>query len=124
MAVIKRIVVLANSVENSGRCLAGKELIWKREDYEVGSWIRVVGNEDGAEVQVSWMLEQLGREPRLLDVIDVPLEGIVPPGRKVRRSKLRFLGGAFDVRLPLRHVESLTGVQQKKKDGRKESVNC
>ena len=36
------------------------------------------GSEDGGEVYVSWMLEQLGREPKLLDVIDVPLEGIVP----------------------------------------------
>ena len=78
MAVIKRIVVLANSVKNSGRCLAGKEIISKRGEFELGSWIRVVGSEEGGEVLVSWMLEQLGREPRLLDVVDVPLEGIVP----------------------------------------------
>lgn len=78
MAVIKRIVILANIMKNSGRCLAGKELIRNGKNTEVGSWIRVVGSEDGVEVQVSWMLEQLGREPNLLDVIDIPLEGIVP----------------------------------------------
>jgi hypothetical protein len=78
MAVIKQIVILANSMKNSGRCLAGKELIRNGKHTEVGSWIRVVGSEDGAEVPVLWMLEQFGREPKLLDTIDVPLEGIVP----------------------------------------------
>jgi len=78
MAVIKRVVILANSIKNSGRCLAGKELRRTRGGWEQGGWIRIVGTEDGGEVPVSWMLEQLGREPRLLDIIDIPLEGMVP----------------------------------------------
>ena len=108
MAVIKRIVVLANSVKNSGRCLAGKELIRTGGSYEVGNWIRVCGSEDGGEVSVSWMLEQLGREPRLLDVIDVPLEGIVPLADQpenwlmVRRAKWRERGT-----LPVEEISKL-----------------
>jgi hypothetical protein len=68
MAVIKRIVVLANSIKNSGRCLAGKELLRTRGGWDPGGWVRVVGTEDGGEVPVSWMLEQFGREPKLLDI--------------------------------------------------------
>jgi hypothetical protein len=108
MAVIKRIVILANSMKNSGRCLAGKELIRNGKDIEVGSWIRVVGSEEGAEVQVPWMLDQVGREPNLLDVIDIPLEGIVPlPDQPenwlmVRRAKWRERGT-----LPVQEIPKL-----------------
>jgi len=38
----KTIVVLANSVRSSGRCLAGKEVVWTGADWSVGGWIRPV----------------------------------------------------------------------------------
>lgn len=98
MAVIKRVVILANSIKNSGRCLAGKDLVWNNGKWEVGAWIRIVASEQGAEVPVSWMLEQFGRTIKLLDVIDIPLEGVVPlPDQPenwllVRRAKWRDRG--------------------------------
>jgi hypothetical protein len=36
MAVIKRFIILANSIKNSGRCLAGKEMLRKRGGWEPG----------------------------------------------------------------------------------------
>jgi hypothetical protein len=78
MAVIKRIVILANSIKNSGRCLAGKELVWNGGKWEPGPWIRIVASEQGAEVPVGLMLEQFGRTIKLLDVIDIPLEAAAP----------------------------------------------
>jgi hypothetical protein len=78
MAVIKRIVILANSIKNHGRCLAGKELVRKNGKFEAGPWIRIVASDEGAEVPVGLMLEQFGRTIKLLDVIDIPLEGAVP----------------------------------------------
>jgi hypothetical protein len=78
MAVIKRIVILANSLKNSGRCLAGKELTFSNGKWEVGRWIRIVASDQGAEVPVGLMLEQFGRTIKLLDMIDIPLEEAVP----------------------------------------------
>src|SRR5262245_34918019 len=74
----KTIVVLANSVKKSGRCLAGKELNWSGSEWTVGRWIRPVANETGAEVTVYSMTRALGREPRLLEIVELPLEGPVP----------------------------------------------
>lgn len=78
MAVIKRIIILANSIKNSGRCLAGKELVFHRGSWHIGNWVRIVASEDGAEVPIPLMLAQLGRLPNLLDTIDIPLECHVP----------------------------------------------
>lgn len=78
MAVIKRIVILANSIKNSGRCVAGKELVFNRGSWEVGNWVRIVATEEGAEVPVPLMFAQFGRQPNLLETIDIPLESHVP----------------------------------------------
>ena len=75
----KTIVVLANSVKKGGRCLAGKEVTRVGEEkWKVHNWIRPVGDSAGAEIAVPIMNRCLGREPRLLEIIEVPLESAVP----------------------------------------------
>ncbi|MES1180302.1 MAG: hypothetical protein ABUL66_00405 [Verrucomicrobiota bacterium] len=78
----KTIVVLANSVKNSGRCLAGKEVVWAGGGWQAGGWIRPVASPDGGEVGVPLMRQALGREPALLDILELPLVAAAPqPGQ-------------------------------------------
>lgn len=69
MATTKRIVCLANSRKLSGRCIAGRELI----DGEPGAWIRPVSKREHQEVSEHERQYQDGSDPRVLDVIEVPL---------------------------------------------------
>lgn len=78
----KTIVVLANSVKKSGRCLAGKEAIWANGHWKVGKWIRPVSSPEGGEVGLYLMKQSLGREPLLMEILEIPLESPVPqPGQ-------------------------------------------
>ena len=65
MQDVKRIVCLANSRKLYGRCVAGRE--WN--DGRVGRWIRPVSNREHQEVSEY----EDGSDPRVLDVIDVPV---------------------------------------------------
>ena len=69
MAVVKRIVCLANSRKFSGRCVAGKEIA----DGRVASWIRPVSARRGEEVSEYERQYQDGSDPRVMDVVDIPL---------------------------------------------------
>ena len=69
MAVVKRIVCLANSRKFSGRCVAGKEIA----DGRVASWIRPVSARRGEEVSEHERQYQDGSDPRVMDVVDIPL---------------------------------------------------
>ena len=71
----KRIVCLANSRKMSGRCIAGKELL---EDGRVGGWIRPVSDREDEEVSEFERQYDDGAEPRILDVIDVPVLNSLP----------------------------------------------
>ena len=67
---IKRIVCLANSRKMSGRCIAGKELL---EDGRPDGWVRPVSDRENEEVSEYERQYEDGGDPRVLDVIDVPV---------------------------------------------------
>ncbi|MBI2502150.1 MAG: hypothetical protein HYW07_02820 [Candidatus Latescibacteria bacterium] len=74
MANVKRIVCLANSRKLNGRCIAGKEL---SGGQPVG-WIRPVSAREHEEVSEYERQYQDGSDPRVLDIMDVPLFGARP----------------------------------------------
>jgi hypothetical protein len=74
----KTIVVLANSVKRAGRCLAGKEMLWDGSNWKSGNWIRPVSTAQGGEVSVAQMVKELGREPSLLEIVEIPVSSFVP----------------------------------------------
>jgi hypothetical protein len=65
----KRIVCLATSRKLGGQCIAGKEVV----SSGYGPWVRPVSNRPGAEIALSEREYEDGTEPKLLDVIDVPM---------------------------------------------------
>lgn len=76
MPTTKRIVCLANSRKLSGRCVAGIEFSGQRR---VG-WIRPVSAREHEEVSEYERQYQDGSDPRLLDVMNVPLLEPRPKG--------------------------------------------
>jgi len=69
MAIIKRIVCLANSRKWQGRCIAGRELV----DGQPAAWIRPISDRPHEEVSEYEQQYEDGSDPIVLDVIDVPL---------------------------------------------------
>jgi len=70
----KQIVCLANSRKYSGYCVAGKELTENR----AAQWIRPVSTRETGEMLSREMMFQDGNTPKLLDIIEIPLEKHVP----------------------------------------------
>ena len=69
MSEVKRIVCLANSRKLHGRCVAGREWIGGR----AGRWIRPVSDREHQEVSEYERQYEDGSDPKVLDVIDVPV---------------------------------------------------
>ncbi|MBW2149188.1 MAG: hypothetical protein JRI22_19460 [Deltaproteobacteria bacterium] len=70
----KTIVCLANSRRSSGRCIAGKEML--RSGY--GGWIRPVSARQSAELSEEERRYEDGRDPRVLDIVVVPMIAHAP----------------------------------------------
>lgn len=66
----KQIVCLANSRKLLGRCIAGRE--WS-EERGPGNWIRPVSERDGQEVSEYERQYEDGSDPRVLDILHVPI---------------------------------------------------
>ena len=71
----KRIVCLANSRRQGGRCIAGKEMLL---NGQTGRWIRPVSNRTDEAVSKGECQYEDGSEPRVLDVIEVPVLNAQP----------------------------------------------
>ena len=71
----KTIICLANSRKPpSGRCIAGKEIL----ESGYGGWIRPVSARPSAEVSEEERRYKDGRDPRVLDIIVVPMMAPAP----------------------------------------------
>ena len=70
MANVKQIVCLANSRKLSGRCIAGRE--WTMESG-AGNWIRPVSKRNNREVSEYERQYEDGSDPRVLDIVQVPV---------------------------------------------------
>lgn len=71
---IKRIVCLANSRKNSGRCIAGKQVL--ADGF--GPWIRPVSARPSTEISDEERRYANGGSVKVLDVIDVLVTGAAP----------------------------------------------
>ena len=72
---VKRILCLANSRKPNGRCIAGKEVLCSAA---AGLWIRPVSDREAGEVSECERQYEDGSDPRVLDVIDVPVRNAAP----------------------------------------------
>ncbi len=75
MAIVKRIVCLANSRKMQGSCIVGLEQL---EGGTIGSWVRPVSAREHEEVSFDERRLESGEEPSVLDIIDVSVLEALP----------------------------------------------
>ena len=72
----KTIICLANSRKITGRCVAGKEIAGEK----IGGWIRPVSSRPAGELSEEERRYENGQDPKLLDVITIPMVEPRPHG--------------------------------------------
>jgi hypothetical protein len=107
MSITKRIVCLANSRKLQGRCIAGREL---NADV-AGAWIRPVSNRPEQEVSEWERQYQDGSDPRVLDIIDVPL--IEPRPKDYQQENWLLDPKPYWVKVGRLPWENLAGLQDR-----------
>ncbi len=80
----QKLICLANSRKYAGRCIAGKML----DKAGFGEWIRPLGQGEAGAVLESDMGLSPGAEPRLLDILDIPLTRHCPQGYQRENHQL------------------------------------
>jgi hypothetical protein len=74
VSITKRIICLANSRKRTERCVAGIEILGSKR----GPWVRPVTDRPNHEISKKERQFSNGQEPRLLDIIDVPVLAHAP----------------------------------------------
>ena len=97
MGYVKRIICLANSLKVGGSCVAGREIL---ANGHYGNWIRPVSTRPTAELSFMETLYENNESPKLLDIIDVPLERAAPHRHQTENDEI-------DVSSPWRKVGEL-----------------
>jgi hypothetical protein len=89
MPYMKRIVCLANSRKHAGRCIAGKEV----GEEGFGAWIRPVSGRGTTELARTERRYADGKDPKILDLMDVSLIEPAPHGYQTENHLLDAAGG-------------------------------
>ena len=75
---VQSMVCFANSRKDGRRCVAGKT--WSRTDG--GTWVRPVSRDPSRALLPGLLAYQDGAQPRLLDIMQVPLDSALPEGHQ------------------------------------------
>jgi hypothetical protein len=89
MPYLKTIVCLANSFKNGGVCIAGKEKL----AHGYGGWVRPVSARETEEVRPSECRYKNGADPKLLDIMHVPLLNAAPHKHQTENQVIDTEGG-------------------------------
>ena len=84
----ERIVCLATSRKPGGRCIAGKK--WTAKG--AGAWVRPVSVRPGAEIELTERQYADGSEPKLLDILDVPM---IAPAPRLHQTENHIIDNGF-----------------------------
>lgn len=84
----KKIICLATSRKLGGRCIAGKEVL--RSGY--GPWIRPVSVRPTAEIEFTERQYKDGTEPKLLDIISIPM---LAPAPRLHQTENHVIDARF-----------------------------
>jgi hypothetical protein len=84
----KTIICLATSRKLGGRCIAGREVL----PSAYGPWIRPVSVRPTAEVELTERQYQDGNEPRLLDIISIPM---LAPAPRLHQTENHMIDARF-----------------------------
>ena len=93
MATTERLVVLANSEKKGDKCVAGKRLTLRSDNYyDVGEWIRPIHPRTGEGEIPTHLTVVGGRSLAPLDVVEITFEGPAndpnhPEDRKIEPSQ-------------------------------------